>query len=280
MAGKKIRAFAPASISCIFKSSWHKDPRWSGSLGVGFTLHEGVVVAVSQAKETTILFNKKKIVFPTVATVIKNLTKQSLRIAITSPLPLGCGFGISGACTLATAYAVNKLLKLRKQKKALAIIAHTAEVENKTGLGTVVNQYYGGFLVKLKPSSRFGVERLSLNNIPVYCRYFAPLMTKAILTNDLLIDRIDKAGTRALRRIKKLIRKKDDITFAAVIEIAKIYVVESGVLTNKKTIDIIGEIEKKGGSASMMIFGNAVYSNRPFPAALRLKISDKGAHLL
>ena len=62
-----------------------------------------------------------------------------------SSLPLGYWFGISGASALATAYALNRLLKLKKSNKELAIIAHIAEVESKTGLGDVTNQYYWGF---------------------------------------------------------------------------------------------------------------------------------------
>lgn len=280
MSLKSINAFAPASISCIFKSAWRKDPRWSGSYGLGFTVDEGVVVTVSKSQKTEIFFNKEKIVLPTVATVIKNLTKQPLSINIASTLPLGCGFGLSGASALATAYAANKLLELKKTKKALAVIAHTAEVENKTGLGTVVNQYYGGFLVKFVPSSHFIVKRLPIVNVPVYCRYFSPLLTKGILINKSLINRIDKVGTDALNSMRKLMSKKDAITFSAVIAIAKTYIDESGLLREQKSIDTIAAIEKKGGNASMMIFGNAVYSDIPFPGAIKLTISDKGAHLL
>ena len=146
------KAFAPANISCIFKIYEHKDPRWMGSYGLGFTLNEGVLVTASMAKRNEVVFNNHSINFPTVKSTVEKLTKEKIRVYIKTKLPLGCGFGLSGASALATAYAANRLLNLKKTGKELAIIAHTAEVENKTGLGDVVNQYYGGFCFKLKPS--------------------------------------------------------------------------------------------------------------------------------
>src|SRR3989344_1259945 len=126
-----------------------------GSYGVGFALNEGVIAEASRAKRNGIVFNNVSKNLPTVSNLIKKLTKEKVRIYIKSKLPLGCGFGLSGASALAAAYAANDLLGLKKSKKELAIMAHTAEVENNTGLGDVVNQFYGGFCLKLKPCSYF-----------------------------------------------------------------------------------------------------------------------------
>src|SRR3989344_4952143 len=132
---KTAKAFAPANISCIFRIYQHKNPRWAGSYGLGFTLNEGVFVAIKKIqrkkaqykKNSIIKFNNKKIKFPTVNFVIEKLNKnkENFEINIKSKLPLGCGFGLSGASALAAGYAINDLLKLKKTKKELAIIAHT-----------------------------------------------------------------------------------------------------------------------------------------------------------
>ena len=66
----KARAFAPANISCVFKIYEHKDPRWMGSYGVGFTLNEGVVIKVSRSKRNKIFFNNKPINFPAVKLIL------------------------------------------------------------------------------------------------------------------------------------------------------------------------------------------------------------------
>src|SRR3989338_8932796 len=108
------RAFAPANISCVFRIYWHKNPRWMGSCGFGFTLNKGVIVRVSKAKRNEIFFNSKSINLPTVKSVINRLTRKKIKARIWTKLPLGCGFGLSGASALAAAYAVNKLLNLKK----------------------------------------------------------------------------------------------------------------------------------------------------------------------
>ena len=101
-------------------------------------------------------------------------------------MPLGCGFGLSGASALAAAYALNSLLNLKKPKKELAFIAHVAEVENGTGLGDVVNQYFGGFLVKYDSSYKFKIKKMPINNKKVYCKYFSGISTKRVISNNKL----------------------------------------------------------------------------------------------
>ena len=274
------KAFAPANISCVFKIYGHKNPRWMGSYGFGFTLNDGVVVEVSKAKRTEVVFNNHSISFPTVKSVVEKLAKEKIRVYIKSELPLGCGFGLSGASALATAYAINRLLGLKKSKKELAIIAHIAEVENRTGLGDVVNQYYGGFCVKFKPSSHFVVKKIRLDNNYVYCKYFSKIPTKSIITNTKMKNKINSAASGALSEINQLLKFNKNIKFNQIIEISREFAENSGLLKDKQTIQTIRNIEKDYGNASMIMLGNAVFSDKPFKNSIKLKISDKGAHLL
>src|SRR3989338_2127727 len=182
------KAFAPGNISCIFAIRKKKNPAKSGSLGIGFTINKGAAVTIKKAannernkktkknrdkNRSIVYFNNKKINFPTINSVIEKLTLEKVIVSIKSELPLGAGFGLSGASALAAAYALNRLLKLKKSKKELALIAHIAEVENLTGLGDVINQYYGGFLAKYKPSYMFKAEKLPIKDKAVYYRYFS-----------------------------------------------------------------------------------------------------------
>lgn len=274
------RAFAPASISLFVKLYKHKNPRWAGSYGVGFTLSQGVIVKVTRFSGTTVVFNKKRVRFPTVAAVIRKLTKEHVNVSISSKLPLGAGFSLSGAAALATAYAVNKLLGLNKSEKALAIIAHTAEVENKTGAGNIVNQYYGGFFFKRKPSSYFIVERIPVFNKYIYCKYFSTFSTASVLSNKFMQEKIDKASTGAMQKTKALLRKKKQIALEDFIPISKTFILQADILRHKKTRETIERIEKNAGIATMLVFGNAVYSDKPFPGAMKLKLSNKGALIL
>ena len=182
-----VKAFAPGNISCVFKVIPHADATRMHSLGMGFTVKEGVEVTVSEHRETKVLFNEQSIDFPTVQTVVGRLTHNTgtagMKVDITSPLPLGCGFGLSGAASLATAYALNELLHLHKDTETLAMVAHVAEVENRTGLGDVCSQYHGGWLVKLKEGAPLVADRLPITERPIYYRYFGPIQTSEVLGN-------------------------------------------------------------------------------------------------
>lgn len=280
MKEKVVKSFAPANISCIFKVYKHKKQRWSGSWGLGFTLSEGVVVTVKKAGKTEILFNGKKINMPTVFDVLHTLTDKNLLIVIETKLPLGCGFGISGASALATGIAVNKLLTLKKSKKQLAVIAHTAEVKNKTGLGDVTNQFFGGILLKKKPSSHFSVTKIFVKEKVVFCRVFSPISTKSVLSNALIIDRVETAAQRALANIENEISEKNVLTLGDIFSISKQFVKACGLLISKEVIKTIRQIEKKGGHATMIILGNAVVSDTPFPGSIKFFISKRGAAVL
>jgi len=270
---KSVRAFAPGNISCIFVIKKGKSTAKTGSLGIGFTVNKGVTVTVNKSKVNKISFNNKKINLPTINSVIEKLTKEKVIVNIKSELPLGCGFGISGACAIATAYALNKLLNLKKSKKELALIAHVAEVENGTGLGDVVNQYYGGFLVKYKPSYMFKVNKIPIINKKIYYKYFSGINTKKIISNKKLKNKINYSGIKALNKIKRLKKKN----LENLIKISKEFSIDSKLLKNHKIIKIIKNIENKDGNASMIMLGNAVFSDSYFIGSKELIIKDKCA---
>ena len=275
-----VKAFAPANISCIFKVYKHKNPRLAGSWGLGFTLSEGVVVSVKKTNATSVLFNGKKVDMPTVFDVVRALTARNILITINTKLPLGCGFGLSGAAALATAYAVNKLLDLKNPKKELAIIAHTAEVKNKTGLGDVANQFFGGVIFKKKPSSSFSVIKIPLKEKAVYSRVFSPLSTKNVLSNSKLLVHIDKAAKEALGEMANVLSEKNVLTLSRILSISKQFAKDSGLLQEEDVIRAIEEVEKKGGNATMIMLGNAVVSNIPFSDAAKFFLSQKRAMIL
>ena len=47
------------------------------------------------------------------------------------------------------------------------MVAHVAEVENRTGLGDVCSQYHGGCLVKLKEGAPLVADRLPITEQPI-----------------------------------------------------------------------------------------------------------------
>ena len=279
------RAFAPGNISCIFKVIPHADPARMHSLGMGFTITEGVEVIVSEHHETEVLFNGERINFPTVRAVVNRLTENSritgVKVDLTSPLPLGCGFGLSGAASLATAYALNEFLSARKDNEALAMIAHIAEVKNRTGLGDVCSQYHGGCLVKLQEGSPLTADRLSIGEQPIYYRYFGPIQTSEVLGNKEQTTRINRAADAALRTLQTLTNAKpSDNLFNACFGVSKQFSVESGLLSDTRVIETITGIEAEGGVASMIMLGNGVFSTHPFGDAVKTRLVHNPARLI
>ena len=279
------RAFAPGNISCVFKVIPHADPARMHSLGMGFTVKEGVEVIVSEQNETEVLFNGACINFPTVHAVVNRLIQNSgitgIKVDITSLLPLGCGFGLSGAAALATAYALNELLTLHKDSEKLALTAHIAEVENRTGLGDVCSQYHGGYLVKLKEGSPLTADRLPIAEQPIYYRYFGAIQTSEVLGNREQTLRINRAADVALRTLQTLTKTTPNADlFNACFAVSKQFSVESGLLSDARVIDTIAGIEAEGGVASMIMLGNGVFSTHSFEGAVETKLVHNPARLL
>ena len=278
-------AFAPGNISCVFKIIPHPDPSRMHSLGMGFTVQEGVEVTVSEHHETKVLFNGQDINFPTVRAVVKRLIQNTdvpgIKVDLTSPLPLGCGFGLSGAASLATAYAINELIALRKENEELAMITHVAEVENRTGLGDVCSQYHGGCLIKLKEGAPLVADTLLIPDQPIYYRYFGPIHTSEVLRDSEQTKRINRAADTALAVLKRLTdTDANPDLFTACFAVAKQFSVESGLLRDARVIDTIAQIEAAGGVASMIMLGNGVFSTYTFDGATETQLSKNPARLI
>ena len=277
----EARAYCPGSISLIFRVWQDRNILKTGSTGVGFTVNRGVVATVSPSKKTRIFWNENSIHFPTVASVINKLTRKPIQVNLVSPLPLGTGFGMSGASALATAYALNELLNLNCRPEELAILCHEAEIQNKTGLGNVGTQITGGFLLKEKPGLPVSFIRFPFEGQKVYSVVFDSLRTSTILGKEKNIHVINKAGDEALLEIKK--RKKMSLEDFFII--GKKFALESGLVTDalvKKTIDLV---EEKGGHATMHMVGHAVVSTtkkglQSFKYFFELKVTRDTVHLL
>ncbi|MDP6449889.1 MAG: sugar kinase [Lentisphaeria bacterium] len=273
------RAFAPGNISCVFKVVAHDDPARMHSLGMGFTVAEGATVSVCPASATAVVFNGESIEFPTVVRVVQMLTPASLAVDISTPLPLSTGFGLSGASALATAYAVNELLDLTLAEEALAMSAHIAEVENLTGLGDVCAQFHGGCLAKLRVGNPLSAVSLPVAEQPIYYRYFGPIRTDEVLRSAEQKRRINQAADTVLDKIEGLL-EQTSVDLDACIRLSKSFAVDSGLLSDERVQQSIAEVESSGGSASMIMLGNAVFSTTAFTGAIETRLTRQRGRLL
>jgi pantoate kinase len=265
-------AICPTSLSFIFKSCLP-----AGSIGVGCTLNKTVKAIVQSGKKTSIFFNGKPIHFPTIEYALSPVTAKPTIVEIKSPLPLGYGFGVSAAATLASLFAVNKLFSLHEKRERLIKLAHIAEIKNKTGLGSVATQVTGGFLIKAAP----GVPVTSVTKLPfvgkkLYAILIDRLETPSVLKNKAHLKRINKAAAEALQ----MIQSKSDIFLEDVIDIAYQFTYKSKLLTHPAVSSIIKKIKASGGHATMAILGQVVITtSKPnFPTNYQVEeliISDK-----
>lgn len=276
---KQARAFAPGNVSCVFQVVPDAEPAKMHSLGMGFTIREGVTATVRAAQETTVSFNGETVAFPAVERVIRALAEGPVRVTLASPLPLGCGFGLSGASALATAYALDALLGLGRAQRELAMAAHVAEVESLSGLGDVCAQLHGGWLVKLVAGDPLAAEPVPVADGPIYVRYFGPIDTRSIITRAEQKARIDAAAQTALAALRRLLAAGES-DMAAYVEVSKAFAVSSGLLTDARVRDAIAASEAAGGRASMIMLGHAVFSTAPFKGATETRLSHQGARVL
>ena len=72
-------------------------------------------------------------------------------------IPIGFGLGSSGAGALSLSYALNDALDIGLGRNQTAQIAHHGDIACKTGLGTVIAEFLGGFEIRTSigaPGSR------------------------------------------------------------------------------------------------------------------------------
>lgn len=230
--------FCPAAISCIFSPKIENDPLSSGSMGVGFTINKGVVAKPSLG----VVFNGKKIEFPTVEFVLRENKMDGVELI--TDLPLGCGFGLSGASALATAFLCEK------PAIELYDLAHVAEVVNLTGLGTVATQAFSGLVIRKSAScpSKIVVERYAWD----YELDFISL--GSISTREVLTSRKDlsEIGKKWLKEFMKR------ITLENLFKCSKAFAEETGLIEPVR--DIVEAVESSGGMASMAMLGKTVFA--------------------
>ncbi|MHA1511961.1 MAG: GHMP family kinase ATP-binding protein [Promethearchaeota archaeon] len=119
-------------------------------------------------------------------------------------LPLGAGFGSSGAGALGISYGLNALFKLGLTPLDSAKFAHIAEVENKTGLGTVGGQFAGGLSIMTNPGYPFQYKKIQIpENIEIVLGSWGSINTKSILTNPSYKQLIHQVGKKTMKKMNE-----------------------------------------------------------------------------
>lgn len=260
--------FAPASITCFFSAIYGESPLNSGSLGVGITLEKGSTATVNESGK--IIVNGEIWKFPTVEYVLEKLngiykditgTGKIFGVNIDMEVPAGCGFGMSGASALATAFEVSDYFELGLDFWEVADLAHEAEVFCRTGLGDVCCQSLGGVVIRNKACSPSlavkgaGLERLDWD-LDIDVLVIGNLSTKSFLESSKL-NRINEIGKDCLKRFIA------DKTIKNLFEVSRRFSLSSG-LADARIAEIINIVEESGGMASMVMLGRSVFAQGGF----------------
>jgi pantoate kinase len=173
-------------------------------------------------------------------------------------LPIGCGYGSSGAGALGTALGINVLLDLGLSELEVGRIAHIAEVINHTGLGTIGGQLYGGLSLSIEPGFPFKMDFIPyLPDTRIVTGSWGPISKKSILTNPEYKKRIIEAGRNAMT---KMLQK---YTLSQFMDLCREFIKHTRLLEGlnllhlQKLMDTLNTMEIYG--ASMNQIGQSIF---------------------
>ncbi|WP_338603559.1 pantoate kinase [Sulfolobus tengchongensis] len=163
----------------------------SGSIGLALTLEPYITAEIRSG--SGIIFNDVEVNIPNYEILRQKLGEYKL--IVYSQVPLGYGYGLSGAISLAYALGVRELKSI--SEKDAVNVAHISDIIAGNGLGDVIAQYYGGGLIYRKKPGGLGygdVEIISMDwsNYPIFSQLISQLPTKSIIKkSELALSLID-----------------------------------------------------------------------------------------
>jgi pantoate kinase len=217
----KVRAFSPSGISSFFEicdrsenGKQLTDTQRVGARGGGFVTEKGVFTEVdlAPAKRNSVHVtingraSLKAATTLSVARKILELTHSTFEVTVKHrvEVPIGAGFGTSAAGALGTALALSKALDLAFTYNELGRLAHAAEIECKTGLGTVGPLMIGGCILTTEPGAPGTaiIDRIPLTaDHVIVAGVFEGIPTKNVLSSPQKRLVVNKSGRKTLERI-------------------------------------------------------------------------------
>jgi len=268
-----VAAYAPGHITGIFHiDDAAENPLERGSLGAGFSIEPGVITRITEADtsstdasltprfllqgEPTENLNVSRQLY---AHFTQSLDKKPLRrleIDHTIDPPQSSGFGTSGAGALSLSLALNRYFGSPYSREAAAQMAHMVEIECRTGLGTVIGEYVGGFEIRTK-SGAPGVGAVETFDYPDTIRALFAVrgasLTSTALSDPAVREGVNRSGKRNLA----LLREAPNIS--NFLYYSRCFSAESGLVT-PWVESVLELLDKRGIVGSMLMFGEAVFT--------------------
>lgn len=266
---KEAKAFSPCHITGFFQIfDQSTNSLYAGSRGAGVSLSQGVETRVSVRKSLKSSFEIRVNGYSSASAKVsehtlnlflshfKKMRKFEIIIKHSINVPIGAGFGTSGAAALSLALALNEVFNLGMSKIEAAQLAHIAEVECKTGLGTVAAETFGGLEIRVKPGAPgIGkVKRIPISkDYVVACLNFGALSTRKALTNEKIRKQINEFGGKL---VDNLIEEPSIINF---LKFSRQFTEHVGLITDRIR-KVLDATEAASISCSMPMFGESVFT--------------------
>ncbi len=253
------RAYAPGHVTGVFRpASSGRDPRGVGSVGAGLVLDLGAVAEVSWdplARRRLDAQSTQGQSLPITSEAVEHLRASypgRIRVTVRPALPVGQGFGMSAAGTLATSLAVASLLNVRRSRAIET--AHLAELFGRGGLGGVPAILGGGLEVRRRPGvPPFGeVWHLPWDPAPLFLvRVGPPIPSPRILGDPRWLGRIERAS----EGLEGLMRQPSRDGF---LELSERFTdrLELGSLAFHRTVRAL---RRTGNWVAQAMFGNTLF---------------------
>ncbi len=215
----RARCWIPAGLSGFFVPHITDDVRTTGACGGGFALDRGVEVEVAieyidgDRVEVINRINGVGIESKLARYVVERIVEKyglqkGIRVLIEQRIdvPIGGGYGTSGASALGIALALAKAAKVRATLLDLAMAAHEADIASRTGLGTVVGllgpKHGIVLVVKAGGPGTAVVDCIPMDSsLYVVTAFYGAKDKTEILSNIHTLSFIRDVGLKTLRRV-------------------------------------------------------------------------------
>ena len=256
-------AFCPGHItSLFFAPEPGPTPARPGSRGAGVCISLGAkaLVSVEGAEATSIVPLGNTRLPPGAVMALEGYLRDSaegllVQVGLDMDLPVGNGFGMSGAMVFASLFALEGELGLAGgDVGALLALAHTAEVTHRTGLGDVVAQARGGIDLRTRPGLPPDGEVLSRRQEAemLVAWDVEPLHTGSVLSDPVARKRLEAAS---LPRLEALFEPPD---LDELLEAGWGFSQEAGLAG--RAVRRMVEVCAPYGRASQVMLGNSIYA--------------------
>ncbi len=265
---RKASAFAPSHISGFFQvCDESSELERKGSRNCGPCIDSGALtkIKVEPAVRTRITVRINDKLAPRAKTTLAaarqliRLAREPFKIEVhhSCEVPIGAGYGASGAGALGTTLAFSKALGLRLPREEIVTMAHVAEVACRTGLGDVGAQALGGLVVGLEPGAppygRWRQIRLP-KDVKVVCGTFGGLPTARLLHEKEFRGHSKRLGNLAL---KKLLEEPTPKNF---MKVSREFAEGLGLLDDELRALINAAMTTGAIGASQVMLGKAVFA--------------------